>query len=163
MLIYFLKIEQSKTRLTVIIMIHTFTTIRNSVKVSNDKSQKAQLLMMYDLTKGKVDLVDLLSTNNFPHLKSKRWLLNALTFLVDTILGNSKTILQDNKVFFTNFFDTNELGKVLVLPNIHQAFKIFGKIQQVLRAVTADRNWQNFYPKLRTMLKPLDVVASALN
>ena len=100
---------------------------------------------MYDHTKGGVDL---LSTNHFLGMKSERWLLNSLAFFLDTVITNSKTILQDDKVSFTNFLFNYELEKALVMPNIWQRYDnpigiqstILGKIRLVLGVIAIDRN-----------------------
>ena len=76
--------------------------------------------VMYDHTKGGVDIVDLLSTNHLTRIKSKRWPLNALAFVLDTCRTNAKTILGDNNIKVTDFEFTYELGKALVLPSIQQ-------------------------------------------
>ena len=58
---------------------------------------------MYDHTKGGVDIVDLLSTNHSTRIKSKRWSLKALAFVLDTWRTNAKTILGDKNIKVTNF------------------------------------------------------------
>ena len=73
---------------------------------------------MYDHTKGGVDILNLLSTTHSTGIKSRRWLLNTLAFILDTCRSNEKNILQDNSIKLTNFEMTYNLGKVLVLPAI---------------------------------------------
>ena len=45
------------------------TTMHDTVKVTNDVRKKAQVHVMYDHTKGGVDVVDLLSTNDPTRMK----------------------------------------------------------------------------------------------
>ena len=105
------------------------TTMHGKVKVTNDQRKKPHVHVMYDQTKGGADIVDLLSTNYLTRIKSKRWPLNALAFILDTCRTNAKTILGDNNIKVTNFQFTYELGKALVLPafnddlNIQTAFR----------------------------------------
>ena len=88
-------------------------------KVTNDQRKKPHVHVMYDHTKGGVDIVDLLSTNHSTRIKSRRWPLNALAFVLDTCRTNPKTSLGDNNIKVTNFEFTCELGKALVLPSIY--------------------------------------------
>ena len=71
---------------------------------------------MYDDTKGGVDVVDLLSTTHSIQIKSRRWPVNAVAFILDTCNLNAKSILQDNGIKLTNFEMTYNVGKELVLP-----------------------------------------------
>ena len=49
--------------------------MRDTVKVTNDE-KNPQVQVMYDHTKGGVDVVDLLSTNHSTRMKSKKWSLD---------------------------------------------------------------------------------------
>ena len=116
------------------------TTMHNIVKVTQDQRQKPNVHIMYDYTKGGVDIVDLLSTHHSTRMKTKRWPINALAFGLDTCRTNSKTILADNKVQFHNFEFIYELGKSLFLPNIERRYanqiglqiSIINKMRKVL-------------------------------
>ena len=68
------------------------TTMYDNVKVANDRQKKPHVHVMYDHTKGGVDIVDLLSTNHSTRIKSKRWPLNAYAFVLDSRRTNAKTI-----------------------------------------------------------------------
>ena len=126
------------------------TTLHDTVKVSNDKRNKPQVLVMYDHTKGDVDVADLFSTHHTTRIKSKRWPLNAFAFILDTVKTNSKTILSDNKVKLSNFDFTYALGKALVLPSIQNRYQnnnemqppILQKIRYVLRIKETNRRPQ---------------------
>ena len=86
------------------------TTMHDRVKVMNDQKLKPQVIIMYDHTKGGLDVVDPISYHHSTWMKSK------FAFMLDTIRTNSKTVLEDNKKIFNNFEFTYQLGKVLVLP-----------------------------------------------
>ena len=62
-----------------------FTTMHDTVKVSNYQKKKPQIIFMYDHTKGGVDIIDLLLTSHSTWTKSKRWPLNALAFILNTV------------------------------------------------------------------------------
>ena len=61
------------------------TTLHDTVKVSKDKRSKPQVLIMYDHTKGGVDIADLFSTHHTIRIKSKRWPLNAFAIILDMV------------------------------------------------------------------------------
>ena len=94
------------------------TTMHDQVKIMNEQRLKPQVIVMYDHTKGGVDVVDLISCHHSTRMTLRRWSLTAFTFMLDTIRTNSKTILEDNKKTFNNFEFTYQLGKALVLPKI---------------------------------------------
>ena len=104
------------------------TTMHNKVKVMNDQQCKPYVLVMYDHTKGRVDVVDLISTRHSTRIKSKRWPLNAFAFILDTVQTNANTVLADNKSSFSNFEFTYQLGKALVLPIVQQRYEIRNSI-----------------------------------
>ena len=98
------------------------STMHDSVKVTNDQRKKPQIHSMYDHTNGGVDVVDLLSTSHSTRIKSKRWLINAFPFILDTCRTNAKTILQDNGKPLSNFGLTYAIGKGIVLPAIQRRY-----------------------------------------
>ena len=71
------------------------TTIHDDVQVTKDERCKPDSLVLYDRTKGAVDVVDLVSTHNTTRIKHKRSLMNALVFILETIRTNLKKILQE--------------------------------------------------------------------
>ena len=85
--------------------------------MTKDQRKKPIVHIIYDPTKG--DFVYLLSTTQ---IKSRRWLLNALAFILDTCRSNAKTILQDNGIKLANFEMTYNFGKELVLPAIRRRY-----------------------------------------
>ena len=107
--------------------------MHNKVKVMNDQQCKPYVLVMYDHTKGGVDVVDLISTLHLTRIKSKRWPLNAFAFILDTVQTNAnynkmQTVLANNKSSFSNFEFTYQLGKALVLPIVQQRYEIRNSI-----------------------------------
>ena len=60
------------------------STMHENVKVTKGQRKKPQVHTMYDHTKGVVDVVDLLSTIHSTRIKTKRWPLNSLAFILDT-------------------------------------------------------------------------------
>ena len=94
--------------------------MHDNVKITNDHRKKLSIHTMHDQTKGGVDVVDLLSTTHSTRIKSRRWPLNALAFILDTCSSNAKTILQDNGIKLTNFEMSYNLEKKLVLPAIRR-------------------------------------------
>ena len=98
------------------------TTMHDSVKVSRDQRKKPNVHCFYDHTKGRVDVVDLISSSLSTRIKCKRWPINCLAFLLDTVRTNSKTILHENKHSMSNYEFTYQLGKALVLPNVERRY-----------------------------------------
>ena len=79
--------------------------IHDNVKITKDQQKKPSVNKMYDHTKGGVDVVDLLSVTHSTRIISRRWPLNALTFILDTCRSNAKTILQDNGIKTNKFWN----------------------------------------------------------
>ena len=98
------------------------TTLHDTVKVSNNKRSEPKVLIKYNHTKGSIDIVDL-STDNTIRIKSKRWLLDAFSFILDMVRTNSKAIQSDNKFKLSNFDFTYALGNSLVLPGIQNRYQ----------------------------------------
>ena len=84
------------------------STMHDNVKIMKDQPKKPSVHTMYDHTKGSVDVVGLLSTTHSRRIKSRRWPLNTLVFILDTCRSNAKTILQDNGTKLTYFEMTLE-------------------------------------------------------
>ena len=125
--------------------------MHDKVKVTNDQQKKPHEHVMYDHMKGGVDIVDLLSTNCKTRIKSKRWPLNALAFVLGTCRTNAKTIVGDNNIQVTNFEFRYELSKALVLSSIQRRFKnqnslqikILNKMRHVLNIQEVNHRRQN--------------------
>ena len=95
------------------------TTMHDTVRVTKDTIRKPDIIKLYDHTKGGVDVVDLISSGSSTRIKSRRWTLNALAFILDTERTNALTILREVKdPKMSNFNFTWELGKNLVIPRM---------------------------------------------
>ena len=77
-------------------IILALTTMRNQAKLSVDERNKPHALIFYNNTKGGVDVVDLISANMLTWMKTRRWTLNVLTFMLETARTNAKTIVKEN-------------------------------------------------------------------
>lgn len=101
------------------------STMHASVRVTKDERRKPNIHTFYDYTKGGVDVVDLVSSHNTTKMKVKRWPLNALAFILDTVRTNAKTILGEsaNPSILSSFEFTYQLGKLLVIPNIQRRYE----------------------------------------
>ena len=99
--------------------------MHGGVRVTKDERKKPNIHAFYDHTKGGADVVDLVSSHNTTKMKVKRWPVNILAFLLDTVRTNAKTILAEsaNPVHMTSFEFTYQSGKLLVLPNIQRRFE----------------------------------------
>ena len=78
------------------------TTMHDNVRVTKDERRKPDVHVTYDHTKGKVDIVDLISTHNLTRTIKKGWPLSPAKL--------------------SSFEFTYRLGKMLVLPNIDRRY-----------------------------------------
>ena len=70
------------------------------------------MIVQYDHTKGGVDIVDLISSKLSVRIKSMSWTVNALTFILNNVRINAKTILRESgQENLTTFKLTWKLGK----------------------------------------------------
>ena len=101
------------------------TTMHTSVSVTKDQRVKPNVHTFYDHTKGEVDVVDLVSTHNTTKMKNRRWPINALAFVLDTVRTNAKTILakSSNPATLSSIEFTYTLGKLLVLPHMQGRYQ----------------------------------------
>ena len=100
------------------------TTLQDKVKVTNDQQKKRYIHIMYDHTKGGVDIADLLSINHSTRIKSKRWPLNALSLVLDTCRTNAKTICGETTLKLTILSLTMSLEKLLSSQAFNDDLKI---------------------------------------
>ena len=117
------------------------STMHQNVGVTHDRRKKPSMIVLYDHTKGGVDIVDLISPKLSVRINSKRWTINALAFILDTVCTNAKAILRESvNSNLTTFKFTWKLRKQLVTPNIERRYnnpvgiqvKIYKKMAQVL-------------------------------
>ena len=118
------------------------TTMHKSVKITCDSRKKPNVITLYDCTKGGVDVMDMISSNLSTRIQSRRWLLNALAFVLDTARSNAQTILKDNNNDGnrSSFQFAWEIGESLIRPHILSRYKnpvglqvpVLKRIQRVL-------------------------------
>ena len=89
------------------------TTMHGKVKVTNNQRRKPQVHVMYDHTKGGIDVVDLLSTMHSARTKCKRWPINTLVFLLGTAGTNGERIFKNNRVVKLNFRSRTSWGSAV--------------------------------------------------
>ena len=68
----------------------------DKVLTRREKRNKPHVLVIYEHTKGGVDLVDLISAKVSTRMKARRWTMNALAFMLDTARTNAKAFIQEN-------------------------------------------------------------------
>ena len=91
------------------------TTMHTSVSVTKDQCVKPNVHTFFDHSKGGVDVVDLSSAHNTTKMKNRRWPINALPFVLDTVRTNVKTILAElsNPATLSSFEFHLHFGKVI--------------------------------------------------
>ena len=118
------------------------TTMFDEVRISQDQPLNPKPIVYHDHMKGGVDVVDLVSIGATTRSKTRRWPVNANSFLCDTVKTNSRTLYNEiNNNKLTNFEFTFQLAKKLVLPFIQQRYEspvglqshVLNKIRSVLR------------------------------
>ena len=92
------------------------TSMHDNVRVTKDKRRKPQVHTFYDHKKGSVDVLDFISSNRSTRIKSKRWPLNSLAFILDTARRNANTIWKENNVKMSTHQFIYELARALCLP-----------------------------------------------
>ena len=96
------------------------TSMHDKIKVSKDERRKPQVHLLYDHTKAGVDVVDLLSSHTSTRIKTKRWPMNCLAFILHTTRTNANTILSHNNIKMTSLEFIYQLAKSLCIPNVHR-------------------------------------------
>ena len=96
------------------------TSMHDNVRVMKDERRKPQVHTFYDHTKGRVDVVDLISSNCSTRIKSKQWPLNSLAFILDMARTNANTILKENNVKMSTHEFTYQLARALCLPSVQR-------------------------------------------
>ena len=100
-------------------------TMHSGVSVTMDQRKKTYVHSFYDHTKSGADIVDQILSRQTTKIKSRRWLINALAFILDTVRTNARVLLEESKTHqkFTTFEFTYQLGKCLVLPDIQRHYE----------------------------------------
>ena len=96
--------------------------MHDNVRVTKDKRRNRQAHTFYDHTKDGVDVVDLISSNCSTRIKSKRWPLNSLAFILDTERTYANTILKENNLKMSTHEFTYQLARALCLPSVQHRY-----------------------------------------
>ena len=98
--------------------------MHDDVRVTKDERCKPDFLVLYNYTKEAFDVVDLVSTHNTTRIKHKRWLMNALAFVLGTVRTNAKPVFQESVslIKMSSFDFTYMLGNTLVFPRIERRY-----------------------------------------
>ena len=101
------------------------TTMHNDVRVTKDSNLKPDVLKFYDHTKGGVDVVDLISSHSSTRMKSAKWTINVLAFVLLTIGTNAYTIMRQNcpDKKISTFEFSWLLRKSLIVSHVHRRFQ----------------------------------------
>ena len=129
MLVFYVDKKKSGKRNVVVL-----TTMHNGVSVAKNQRVKPNVHTFYDHTKGGVDVIDLLSSHNITKIKTRKWPVNALAFILDTVRRNAKTIISESQspVIQSLFDFTYNLAKSLVLPSTQRRYTILLVFHQML-------------------------------
>jgi hypothetical protein len=97
------------------------TTVPILGKTRDDKS-KPGILSRYDKCMGGVDNMDQLMMSKTVRIKSKRWPMSCLSFMLDTARVNARTIalIQDQRHVPDTRLFAKELVRELVTPHIQR-------------------------------------------
>ena len=141
--------------------------MHDEVKVTRDERMKPNVHCFYDHTKGGVDVVDLISSSLSTRIKCKRWPINCLAFLLDTVQTNAKTILHENGYLMTKNEFTYQLGKSPIAPNVERRYHTpnnglqndtIRKMKQLLGIVDLPE-----MPRDKNLMKTSQYVVAVLN
>ena len=101
------------------------TAMHNDVRVTKDSKLKLDVLKFYDHTKGGVDVVDLISSHSSTRMKSAKWTINVLAFVLLTIGTNAYTIMRQNcpDKKISTFEFSWLLRKSLIVSHVHRRFQ----------------------------------------
>ena len=91
-------------------------------KTIDDGKEKPQIIKFYDFTKGGTDIVDQLNDYYTTRSKSCRWVMVALSHMLDTARVNGKTVWclkNDSDVSSTSSYNFSwNLAKALAFPHV---------------------------------------------
>ena len=112
-------VDKKKSRKKNVVVL---TSMQDNIRVTKDERRKPQVHTFYGHTKGGVDVVDLISSNFSTRIKSKRWPLNNLAFILGTARTNANTILKENNVKMSTHEFTYQLARALCLPSVQRRY-----------------------------------------
>ena len=92
---------------------------RNALTI-RDKIKKTHVITFYGRTKGGLDVIDMMAGIHTTRFKSRRWTMNALVYVLDTVRTNTFTlwneIHSDSKMGSFDF--VWKLGEDLIKPHV---------------------------------------------
>ena len=93
-------------------------------KTIDDGKEKPQTIKFYDFTKGGTDIVDQLNDYYTTRSKSCRWVMVALSYMLDTARVNGKTVWclkNDSDISSTSSYDFGwNFAKALALTHVQR-------------------------------------------
>ena len=100
-----------------------------------------KIYTFYDHPKGSVYVVDLIFSNFSTRIKSKRWPLNNLAFIIDTARANANTILIESNVKMSTHEFTYQLARTLCLPSIQSLYDSSNgiRVKQIKRVLSINK------------------------
>ena len=98
------------------------STMHKSVYTTRDERKKPQVITFYDRTKGGVDVMDMMSGTYSSRFLSRRWKMNALAYMLDTVRTNCSTLMRDKRPTekISSFKYVWNLGEDLIRPYIQR-------------------------------------------
>lgn len=84
------------------------STMYAELRITKDELKTSSVHAFYDHTKGGVDAIDLVSSHNTTKMKVKQWPVIIISFLLDTVRMNAKTILPKSENAVNLSLRTNE-------------------------------------------------------
>ena len=84
------------------------STMYADLRITKDELKTSSVHAFYDHTKGGVGAIDLVSSHNTTKMKVKQWPVIVISFLLDTVRMNAKTILPESENPVNLSLRTNE-------------------------------------------------------
>ena len=96
------------------------STMHKNALTTKDERKKPHVITFYDRTKGGVDVMDMMASTYTVKFKSRRWTMNALAYILDTVRTNMTTLWNElNPESKMSSFDFLwQLGEELIKPHI---------------------------------------------
>lgn len=71
------------------------SSMHKNVKITQDERRKPDVISFYDHTKGGVDIMDQMAGVFTTRCKTRRWTMNALSYVLDTVRTNANTLWNE--------------------------------------------------------------------
>ena len=96
------------------------STMHKNALTTKDERKKPHVITFYDRTKGGVDVMDMMASTYTVKFKSRRWTMNALAYILDTVRTNMTTLWNElNPESKMSSFDFLwQLSEELIKPHI---------------------------------------------